>query len=147
MASLDSFRAQGACCASRLRSDGSALLFAGSDCGPGYRSPLDAMRHGPREKVLYIPCIQPTARETQRSDYLATIDVDPSSPTYSKVRCVPFPNPFQTSTNSLVAELQGSAPPIPNTVCPEPLASIQRIESPNQPRHCKLLLNARPCFR
>lgn len=58
---------------------------SGSECGPGYRSPLDAMRHGPREKMLYITCIQPVPQETQRSDYLATVDVDPSSPTYSKV--------------------------------------------------------------
>jgi selenium-binding protein 1 len=46
------------------------------------------MRNGPREKLLYIPCIQPLAQETHRSDYLATVDVDPDSPTYSKVSIV-----------------------------------------------------------
>ena len=38
---------------------------------------------GPREKIVYIPCIQPTNR--QQPDYLATIDVDPDSPNYGKV--------------------------------------------------------------
>jgi len=63
-------------------------LCTGSKGGPGYKSPLDAMRNGPREKLLYIPCIQPLAQETHRSDYLATVDVDPESPTYSKVSTV-----------------------------------------------------------
>jgi hypothetical protein len=85
-----------------------ATVRAGSQCGPGYKSPLDAMRHGPREEILYIPCIQPMPQETQRSDYLATVDVGPSSPTYSKVRCPKcpapgtlraFPQSIQTNTN------------------------------------------------
>ena len=63
-------------------------LCAGSKGGPGYKSPLDAMRNGPREKLVYIPCIQPLAQETHRQDYLATVDVDPGSPTYSKVSIV-----------------------------------------------------------
>ena len=28
----------------------------GSKCGPGYATPLEAMK-GPKEKILYIPCI------------------------------------------------------------------------------------------
>ena len=60
---------------------------SGSGCGgPGYKSPLDAMKNGPREKLVYVPCIQPLAEEKKLPDYLATIDVDPSSPTYSQVR-------------------------------------------------------------
>jgi hypothetical protein len=69
-------------------SHNSLTLCAGSKGGPGYKSPLDAMRSGPREKLLYIPCIQPLAQETHRPDYLATVDVDPESPTYSKVSIV-----------------------------------------------------------
>ncbi|XP_003384485.1 PREDICTED: selenium-binding protein 1-like isoform X1 [Amphimedon queenslandica] len=51
--------------------------------GPGYATPLDAMK-GPREKLLYIPCIY-TNTATKKSDYLATIDCDPDSKDYGKV--------------------------------------------------------------
>lgn len=52
-------------------------------CGPGYASPLDAMK-GPREQIVYLPCIR-TSPGVDKPDYLATVDVDPRSPTYSKV--------------------------------------------------------------
>ena len=52
--------------------------------GPGYSSPLDAMQ-GPREKLLYIPCIY-RGTETKKADYLATVDCDPESPECGKVR-------------------------------------------------------------
>nr|XP_060614055.1 methanethiol oxidase-like [Anolis sagrei ordinatus] len=55
----------------------------GSCHGPGYASPLDAMR-GPREKLIYVPCIL-TGTESRQPDYLATVDVDPESPCYCKV--------------------------------------------------------------
>ncbi|KAF7837046.1 selenium-binding protein 1-like [Senna tora] len=58
----------------------------GHECcktGPGYGTPLDAMS-GPRETLIYVTAIYSgTGRE--KPDYLATVDVDPSSPTYSKV--------------------------------------------------------------
>uniref|UniRef100_A0A4W5QSP8 Methanethiol oxidase n=1 Tax=Hucho hucho TaxID=62062 RepID=A0A4W5QSP8_9TELE len=60
-------------------------------CGPGYKSPLDAMK-GPREEIVYLPCIY---RNTgiQKPDYLATVDVDPKSPTYCQViHRLPMPN-------------------------------------------------------
>ncbi|NXO46500.1 SBP1 oxidase, partial [Locustella ochotensis] len=60
-------------------------------CGPGYASPLDAMK-GPREEIIYIPCIY---RNTGRKlpDFLATVDVDPKSPSYSQViHRLPMPN-------------------------------------------------------
>ena len=52
--------------------------------GPGYASPMDAFLHGPREKLLYVTCVR---RNTvpDKPDYLATVDVDPQSPTYSQV--------------------------------------------------------------
>jgi len=53
----------------------------GSCCkhGPGYASPLEAMK-GEREKIMYIPCIRV---EKGQHDYVVTVDVDPSSSTYS----------------------------------------------------------------
>ncbi|XP_069506386.1 methanethiol oxidase-like [Ambystoma mexicanum] len=60
-------------------------------CGPGYKTPLDAMK-GPREEILYVACIY---RNTgiEKPDYLATVDVDPKSPTYSQViHRLPMPN-------------------------------------------------------
>ncbi|KAE8752997.1 hypothetical protein FOCC_FOCC000343 [Frankliniella occidentalis] len=59
----------------------------GKSCGggPGYKSPLDAMKNGPKEKILYVPCIQPEGVKATKPDYLATIDVDPKSPTYCQV--------------------------------------------------------------
>ncbi|XP_015472191.1 methanethiol oxidase isoform X2 [Parus major] len=53
-------------------------------CGPGYPSPLEAMK-GPRERLLYLPCIY---RNTGINipDFLATVDVDPQSPQYCQVR-------------------------------------------------------------
>lgn len=38
---------------------------------------------GPREHLLYVPCIIPD--QQSRPDYLATVDVDPGSETYSQV--------------------------------------------------------------
>uniref|UniRef100_A0A8C3CQM8 Methanethiol oxidase n=1 Tax=Cairina moschata TaxID=8855 RepID=A0A8C3CQM8_CAIMO len=60
-------------------------------CGPGYATPLDAMK-GPREEILYLPCIY---RNTgiEKPDYLATVDVDPKSPHYCQViHRLPMPN-------------------------------------------------------
>ncbi|KAG9446038.1 hypothetical protein H6P81_012166 [Aristolochia fimbriata] len=51
--------------------------------GPGYASPIEAMS-GPREKLIYVTCVY-NGTSIEKPDYLATIDVDPSSPTYSKV--------------------------------------------------------------
>ena len=53
----------------------------GCSTGPGYKTPMDAMK-GPKEKILYIPCIKPQASSP---DYLATVDIDPKSPTYLQV--------------------------------------------------------------
>ncbi|XP_060614066.2 methanethiol oxidase-like [Anolis sagrei] len=61
------------------------------ECGPGYETPLEAMK-GPREEIVYLPCIY---RNTgiKKPDYLATVDVDPKSPTYCKViHRLPMPN-------------------------------------------------------
>ena len=56
-------------------------------CGPGYASPLEAMK-APREELLYTIAIY-VGTGIQAPDYLATIDANPSSPTYSQVisRC------------------------------------------------------------
>ncbi len=52
-------------------------------CGPGYASPEAAMQAEP-EKLLYTIALY-TGSGIQEPDYLATIDVDPTSPTYSQV--------------------------------------------------------------
>lgn len=54
--------------------------------GPGQtRSSLsqDAMHKGPRERLAYIPAVQP---KQDKPDYLMTVDLDPDSPSYSQVR-------------------------------------------------------------
>lgn len=60
--------------------------FAGEKCssGPGYPSPLWAMRNGPREKILYVVTVQPN-EEDEAGDYLSTVDVDPESDTFCQV--------------------------------------------------------------
>ncbi|XP_043243670.1 methanethiol oxidase-like [Amphibalanus amphitrite] len=44
----------------------------GARTGPGYASPRDAMTKGPREELIYVPCIAPAGRH----DYLATVDLN-----------------------------------------------------------------------
>src|SRR3712207_2664985 len=52
-------------------------------CGPGYASPEAAMK-GEREKLLYALALY-TGSTIEEPDYLATVDVDLNSPTYSQV--------------------------------------------------------------
>ena len=52
-------------------------------CGPGYASPAEAMK-APRETLLYTVALY-IGTGIQKPDYLATIDADPESPTYSQV--------------------------------------------------------------
>ena len=59
--------------------------------GPGYASPVAAMQAEP-EQVLYTIAIY-TGTGIEEPDYLATIDVEPKSPTYSQViHRLPMPN-------------------------------------------------------
>jgi selenium-binding protein 1 len=51
--------------------------------GPGYATPLAAMS-GPSEKLIYVTAVY-TGTGIDKPDYLATVDVDPSSPSYSSV--------------------------------------------------------------
>ena len=51
--------------------------------GPGYESPEAAMK-AEREKVLYTVALY-VGTEVEKPDYLATVDVDPDSATYSEV--------------------------------------------------------------
>src|SRR5690554_5939222 len=55
----------------------------GHACGPGYASPREAMA-GPRERVMYTVAVR-AGPASGSPDYLATVDVDPASPTYSQV--------------------------------------------------------------
>ena len=59
--------------------------------GPGYAGPAEAMK-GPREQTLFVSGLY---GETgiNAPDFLATVDVDPKSPTYTKVvHRLPMPN-------------------------------------------------------
>jgi selenium-binding protein 1 len=59
--------------------------------GPGYASPEEAMRAEP-EKTLYTMALY-VGTDVEEPDYLATVDVDPDSPTYSQVvHRTPMPN-------------------------------------------------------
>ncbi|XP_078049206.1 methanethiol oxidase [Augochlora pura] len=54
-----------------------------SGCGgPGYVSPQAAMVEGPREKLMYVVCI---STDPKKADALATVDLDPESPTYCQI--------------------------------------------------------------
>ena len=60
-------------------------------CDRTYASPADAMK-APPETVAYVPAIY-AGTDVKKPDYLATIDVDPKSPTYSQVISrLPMPN-------------------------------------------------------
>ncbi|XP_051227761.1 selenium-binding protein 1 [Lolium perenne] len=52
--------------------------------GPGYATPREAMEKGPREGLLYVTCVY-NGTGINKPDYLATVDVNPSSATYSQV--------------------------------------------------------------
>lgn len=70
-------------CRRATTADAHASGAAEAACGPGYASPAEAMQ-GPREKLLYTTALYVGTAE-DKPDYLATIDVDPASPTYSQV--------------------------------------------------------------
>lgn len=60
-------------------------------CGPGYATPADAMQAEP-EKVGYTVALY-VGTDVAEPDYLATVDLDPQSPTYSQViHRLPMPN-------------------------------------------------------
>jgi len=60
-----------------------SFAHEGKKHGPGWSSPAEAMK-SPPEKLLYIPAIY-TGTPIKKPDYIATVDVDPKSKTYSKV--------------------------------------------------------------
>ncbi len=53
-----------------------------ASCGPGYASPMEAMEKAEREKVLHTIALY-VGTNVDEPDYLATVDVDPESATYS----------------------------------------------------------------
>ena len=52
-------------------------------CGPGYASPEEAIR-AEREKLIYTVALY-VGTGIEKPDYMATVDVDPDSPTYCSV--------------------------------------------------------------
>ncbi|MGI9356311.1 MAG: selenium-binding family protein [Rhizobiaceae bacterium] len=57
--------------------------MANNGSGPGYASPAEAMK-ADQEKLLYTVALY-VGTGVEKPDYLATVDVDPGSPTYSQV--------------------------------------------------------------
>ena len=43
------------------------------------------MHNGSREELMYCMCIVPPDQRHRRHDYMATVDLDPKSPTFSQV--------------------------------------------------------------
>lgn len=60
-------------------------IAAAEDHHVGYSSPLEAYNQGRREKLAYVTCISAKWETTGKHDFVATIDLDPQSSTYSKV--------------------------------------------------------------
>ena len=60
------------------------LMASSSNCcqGPGYCSPLSAMREGPREEYLFLSMI---SCDRTKPDYLATMNVNPQSEQYQQI--------------------------------------------------------------
>jgi selenium-binding protein 1 len=58
------------------------MACCGKDGGLGWATPLEAFEKGEREKLLYVVAVNP---DGTKPDYLATIDADPESATYSQV--------------------------------------------------------------
>jgi selenium-binding protein 1 len=56
---------------------------AAACCGATYASPQEAMK-AEREKIVYVTALY-VGTDRKQPDYLATVDVDPHSPTYSRV--------------------------------------------------------------
>jgi selenium-binding protein 1 len=52
--------------------------------GPGYASPQDAITNAPREEVVYVAGLY-TGTGVQEPDFLAVVDVNPESETYSQI--------------------------------------------------------------
>jgi len=61
-------------------------MASGACCGgPGYSTPIEAFQTGPREELLYVTTTTQNCPGGSRPDYLATVDVNPDSPTYAQV--------------------------------------------------------------
>ncbi len=76
-------------------------------CGATYASPEEAMK-APREKLLYATALY-VGTETKKPDYLATIDVDPDSPTIRKSSTAPPCRTWATSCTTSVGMLAAVA--------------------------------------
>ena len=68
------------------------------------------MRNGPRETIVYVPCIVPPDSRQNRCNYLATVDVDPQSITYGKVG-LPISAIWQGRPSDLCHHLWQGRPP------------------------------------
>ncbi|XP_071034723.1 methanethiol oxidase [Parasteatoda tepidariorum] len=51
----------------------------------GYNSPLEAFKSAEREKLAYVTCVSAKWQTTNIPDFIATVDLDPESSTFSKI--------------------------------------------------------------
>ncbi|GIY16678.1 selenium-binding protein 2, partial [Caerostris extrusa] len=59
--------------------------MASTDNRVGSCSPLAAFRSGEKEKLAYVTCVSAKWETSNKPDFVATVDVDPESSTYSKI--------------------------------------------------------------
>lgn len=80
----------------------------------------DAFRNGPKEKLAYIPAVQP--RE-DKPDYLMTVDLDPESSTYSQV-CLAMTSLLAAASTTLHCYAYSYALPAPASSSPMLVADV-----------------------
>lgn len=53
--------------------------------GPGYESPMQAFKNGPREQIMFVAL--PNSDVPKKPDMLVSVDVNPDSAEFCKVIC------------------------------------------------------------
>ncbi|KAI1291039.1 Methanethiol oxidase [Halotydeus destructor] len=98
--------------------------------GPGYDSPAEAIK-GPREKLIYVTCIQVDGEVSGKPDYLAVVDVDPESADYCKVigRCFAdnLGDEFHHTGWNACSSCHGDNKTLPKAVQPEVVKVIDNL--------------------
>ena len=81
---------------------------------------------------MYLPCVVP---DHSRPDYLATVDVDPTSATYSQV-CVHWLQPQQEASWAGTCENDISFPSLPGHLGPNSQLPLTHLRAPPSAQPC-----------